>query len=66
MLEQSPANLLAQAYRQAAVDDSGGGEGGSSARPGWAVPLLVASGVVLLIGLVALTAMLFSRRGNRA
>ncbi|MFG2009974.1 trypsin-like peptidase domain-containing protein [Micromonospora sp. NPDC048868] len=65
VLEQSPANLLAHAYRQAAVD-SGGGEGGSSARPGWAVPLLVASGVVLLIGLVALTAMLFSRRGNRA
>ncbi|MEU4642400.1 trypsin-like peptidase domain-containing protein [Micromonospora sp. NPDC023814] len=63
--EKSPANLLAQAYRQAAVD-SGGGEGGSSDRPGWAVPLLVASGVVLVIGLVALIAMLFSRRGNRA
>ncbi|MGK5520524.1 trypsin-like peptidase domain-containing protein [Micromonospora sp. URMC 107] len=63
--EKSPVNLLAQAYRQAAVD-SGGGEGGSPDRPGWAVPLLVASGVVLVIGLVALFAMLFGRRGSRA
>ncbi|MET7750316.1 trypsin-like peptidase domain-containing protein [Micromonospora sp. NPDC005367] len=57
----SPANALAQAYRQAAVDSGGSGAGRSN-RPGWAVPLLAASGAVAVIGLAILVVLIVRRR----
>ncbi|SCF30928.1 Trypsin-like peptidase domain-containing protein [Micromonospora chaiyaphumensis] len=62
--EASPANLLAQVYRQAAID-SGGGES-SAGTPGWAVPVLVAAAVALVAGLVLLVMILLRRRTTTA
>ncbi|MGY0004092.1 trypsin-like peptidase domain-containing protein [Micromonospora sp. I033] len=58
--EDSPTNLLAQVYRQAAID-SGGGED-SAGTPGWAVPVLVAAAGALAAGLVVLVLILLRRR----
>ncbi|WP_076470358.1 trypsin-like peptidase domain-containing protein [Micromonospora avicenniae] len=57
----SPANALAQAYRQAAVD-SGGSKAGTSERPAWAVPLLAASGAIAVVGLAVLVVLIVRRR----
>ncbi|WP_146752807.1 trypsin-like peptidase domain-containing protein [Micromonospora saelicesensis] len=58
----SPANLLAQSYRQAAVDSRGPGDdsGGSS----WAVPVIAAAGGALAVAVVVAVAMLLARRRN--
>ncbi|WP_433347930.1 trypsin-like peptidase domain-containing protein [Micromonospora sp. CA-111912] len=62
VVRDSPANLLAQVYRQAAVD-SGGTDGGAD-RLGWAVPLLAVAGGVFAAGLVGLVVLLLRRRGR--
>ncbi|MFF3865528.1 trypsin-like peptidase domain-containing protein [Micromonospora sp. NPDC001898] len=62
VVRDSPANLLAQVYRQAAVD-SGGTDGGAD-RPGWAVPLLAVAGGAFAAGLVGLVVLLLRRRGR--
>lgn len=58
----SPTNLLAQSYRQAAVDSRGSGDdsGGSS----WAVPVIAAAGGALAVAIVVAVAMLLARRRN--
>ncbi|MFG3642223.1 trypsin-like peptidase domain-containing protein [Micromonospora sp. NPDC047762] len=58
----SPTNLLAQSYRQAAVDSRGPGDdsGGSS----WAVPVIAAAGGALAVAIVVAVAMLLARRRN--
>ncbi|MEU8389664.1 trypsin-like peptidase domain-containing protein [Micromonospora sp. NPDC048843] len=58
----SPTNLLAQSYRQAAVDSRGSDDdsGGSS----WAVPVIAAAGGALAVAIVVAVAMLLARRRN--
>ncbi|MET7708482.1 trypsin-like peptidase domain-containing protein [Micromonospora sp. NPDC005413] len=56
----SPANLLAQSYRQAAIDSRG--SGGDSSGSGWAVPLIAAAGGALAVAVVVAVAMLLARR----
>ncbi|RAO14527.1 trypsin-like peptidase domain-containing protein [Micromonospora noduli] len=58
----SPTNLLAQSYRQAAVDSRGSGDdsGGSS----WAVPVIAAAGGALAVAIVVAVTMLLARRRN--
>ncbi|WP_229399515.1 trypsin-like peptidase domain-containing protein [Micromonospora okii] len=65
VVRDSPANLLAQVYRQAAVD-SGGGADAAAERPGWAVPLLAVAGGAFAAGLVGLVVLLLRRRGAAA
>ncbi|MGW0435467.1 S1 family peptidase [Micromonospora sp. NPDC003197] len=62
VLEKSPANVLAQLYRQAAVDSRGESE--SSGWPGWVLPVLIAVGVVIVAGVV-LMVVLVRRSRNR-
>ncbi|KKK02356.1 trypsin-like peptidase domain-containing protein [Micromonospora sp. HK10] len=62
--EDSPANVLAQVYRQAAIDSDGGRH--SSGAPGWAVPVLAAAAVALVAGLVLLVVILTRRRNSAA
>lgn len=64
VVEDSPSNLLAQAYRQAAADSGGGA--GSSDSPGWAAPLLGAAGGALAVGMVVLVVILVRRRADQA
>ncbi|MER7591015.1 trypsin-like peptidase domain-containing protein [Micromonospora sp. NPDC127501] len=58
----SPTNLLAQSYRQAAIDSRGPGDdsGGSS----WAVPVIAAAGGALAVAVAVAVAMLLARRRN--
>jgi hypothetical protein len=60
VVRDAPANLLAQVYRQAAVDSGGGA--GADDRPGWAVPLLAVAGGAFAAGLVGLVVLLLRRR----
>ncbi|MCG5460143.1 trypsin-like peptidase domain-containing protein [Micromonospora sp. MED01] len=57
----SPANLLAQSYRQAAVDSRGPDDSGGSS---WAVPVIAAAGGALAVAIVVAVAMLLARRRN--
>ncbi|GIJ19894.1 trypsin-like peptidase domain-containing protein [Micromonospora lutea] len=50
VVDRSPTNALAEAYREAAVA-AGGDE---PSRRGWAVPVLIAAGVALIGGIAAL------------
>ncbi|MBX7268691.1 trypsin-like peptidase domain-containing protein [Micromonospora sp. Llam7] len=59
VVERSPRNALAQAYREAART-TGGAE---SDRTGWLVPVLIAAGVALAGGLTLVAVL--RRRGNR-
>ncbi|MEV4716163.1 trypsin-like peptidase domain-containing protein [Micromonospora noduli] len=58
--KSSPANLLAQSYREAAM--ASGRNGGTSDRPAWAVPLLAGAGGALAVGLVVLVVLVLGRR----
>ncbi|SCL59393.1 trypsin-like peptidase domain-containing protein [Micromonospora chersina] len=60
--QDSPTNVLAQVYRQAAID-SGGGES-SSGGSNWAVPVLAAAAGALVAGLVVLVVILLRRRNS--
>ncbi|MEU8260772.1 trypsin-like peptidase domain-containing protein [Micromonospora sp. NPDC048999] len=62
--EKSPSNLLAQVYRQAAIDSGGGGN--SSASPGYALPLFGTAAGALAVGLVVLVVILVRRRSTTA
>ena len=64
VVEKSPTNLLAQQYRQMAVD-SGGGKNGSSGWPGWVVALLAAAGGAVAVGIIVTVVVLVRRRSNR-
>ncbi|GAB2937441.1 hypothetical protein GCM10027280_27050 [Micromonospora polyrhachis] len=58
---ESPANLLAQAYRQIAVERQNSADD-SSGRPIWPVVLLGGVGGILIVGLVVLIVLMLRRR----